>query len=155
MPPLFTKSLAERLNGVSKIGVVEAREGDSIWGGKILLAPGDYHMTLNNNGKVSLNQGPRLHGIRPSVDVTMKSAASIFGAKTLGVILTGMGSDGTDGASCIKAAGGEVIAEDESTSIVYGMPQSVAKAGYADKILPLYEIASELSVMCNANVEAG
>ena len=151
MPPLFTKSLAERLNQASKIGVAEAREGDSVWGGKILLAPGDFHMTLNNNGKVSLNQGPRLHGIRPSVDVTMKSAASIFRDSTLGIILTGMGSDGTDGAASIKAAGGKVIAEDESTCIVYGMPQSVARAGYADKILPLQEIAPELSVMCMPN----
>jgi two-component system chemotaxis response regulator CheB len=155
MPPLFTRSLAERLNQASKLRVAEAQEGDSIWGGKILLAPGDYHMTLSHNGKVSLNQGPRLHGIRPSVDVTMKSAASIFGALTLGIILTGMGSDGTEGAFHIKAAGGKVIAEDESTCVVYGMPQSVAKAGYVDKVLPLHEIASELSVICNADSEAG
>jgi two-component system chemotaxis response regulator CheB len=84
----------------------------------------------------------------------MKSAAAVFGSSTIGVILTGMGSDGTDGASCIKASGGIVIAEDESTCIVYGMPQSVVRAGFVDKILPLHEIASDLFALCNDSPEA-
>jgi two-component system, chemotaxis family, protein-glutamate methylesterase/glutaminase len=149
MPPIFTKSLAERLSQASKIKVTEAKDGDPITCGQALLAPGDFHMTISNYGKIALNQDPRIQGVRPSVDVTMKSAASIYGKSAIGVVLTGMGSDGTEGASRIKEAGGRIIVEDESTCAIYGMPQSVFKSGYADKKLPLPKIASELIQMCN------
>lgn len=155
MPPVFTKSLADRLNESSQIKVTEARDGDPIISNRALMAPGDYHMTVCDDGTVSLNQDSRILGVRPSVDVTMESAAVIYGASTIGIILTGMGSDGTLGASHIKAAGGKVIVQDESTCAIYGMPQSVVKAGLADKILPLNMIASELVQMCNENRRNG
>jgi len=148
MPPMFTRTLAERLDEASKINVMEAREGSVISKGTALLAPGDFHMTISKNGKIILNQEPTLHGVRPSVDITMKSAADIYGGSVLGVVLTGMGEDGTDGASYIKAHGGKILAQDESTSAVYGMPMSVAKSGCVDKILPLHKIAKEIAEAC-------
>lgn len=149
MPPQFTKSLAERLDSISRILVKEAQDGDSINPGVAFLAPGGYHMIVHKNGKVRLNQGPTECGVRPSVNVTMESVASVYGASTLGVVLTGMGSDGTRGSSLIKAAKGRVIVEDESTCTVYGMPGSVVEAGGADKVVPLPEIASEIVKICN------
>ncbi len=146
MPPVFTKSLADRLNQASQIDVTEAAAGDAIKPGQALLAPGGYHMTPVKGNRVILNQDPPVNGVRPSIDITMKAAVEIYGNIT-GVILTGMGSDGTAGAACIKAAGGKIIAEDESTCAVYGMPQSVAKAGLVDKVLPLPQIAPELIEM--------
>jgi two-component system chemotaxis response regulator CheB len=148
MPPMFTRTLAERLNDASKISVTEAREGSVINKGGVLLAPGDYHMTIGKKGKIILNQEPTLHGVRPAVDVTMKSAADAYGDSVLGVVLTGMGEDGTDGASYIKAHGGKIFAQDESTSAVYGMPMSVAKKGCVDKILPLHKIAKGITETC-------
>jgi len=151
MPALFTRSLAERLDEASQLQVAEAAEGDTIVGGKVLIAPGDYHMTVGEAGKIALDQGPRVHGVRPAVDVTMKSVAEAYGPAVTGVVLTGMGSDGTEGAGRIKAAGGTVIAESESTCAIYGMPQSVVKAGYADRSLPLSDIAAELVLVCDGN----
>ncbi len=157
MPPHFTKSLAERLNSTSRIEVKEAQDGDSINPALALLAPGGYHMIVDKNGKVRLHQGPTECGVRPSVNVTMESVVSVYGASTLGVVLTGMGCDGTRGSSLIKAAKGRVIVEDESTCAVYGMPGSVVEAGDADKIVPLPEIANEIVRICiekNANTVA-
>jgi len=144
MPPLFTKSLSERLNQASQIRVMEACEGSTIEPGQALMAPGSYHMTAVRGNRVTLNQDPPVHGVRPAIDVTMKSAVEVYHDNLLGVVLTGMGSDGAIGASQIKAAGGKVIVEDESTCAVYGMPQCIVKAGNADKILPIQQIAPEL-----------
>jgi two-component system chemotaxis response regulator CheB len=145
MPPIFTKSLAERLGHASHINVIEASDGSTIEPGKALLAPGSFHMVVQSGGtRVSLNQEPTVHGVRPAIDVTMNSAVKVYGDNLLGVILTGMGSDGTVGAAHIKEAGGKIIAEDESTCAVFGMPQVVIKAGYADKVLPVDKIAQEL-----------
>jgi two-component system chemotaxis response regulator CheB len=144
MPVGFTRSLAERLDGVSKLAVKEAAPGDTLEVGRCLLAPGGYHMTLDTNGQIALNQNPPVHGVRPSVDVTMNSVVQRFGALTVGVVLTGMGSDGTNGASLIHASGGHIIAEDESTCVVWGMPRSVAEAGAADVIAPLTEVAAAI-----------
>lgn len=148
MPPVFTRSLSERLNQASQIKVSEAQEGSRISRGQALLAPGDYHMVIGDGGRIILNQNPPVQGVRPSVDVTMRSVAEVYRGACVGVVLTGMGSDGTDGASRIKAAGGRILAQDEATSAIYGMPMSVARAGHADKILPLPEIAAEIVKVC-------
>jgi two-component system chemotaxis response regulator CheB len=148
MPPLFTKSLAQRLAQSSKIRVKEADADSVLMNGQVLLAPGDYHMVINEEKKINLIQSPPVQGVRPSVDVTMKSVAKVFKAATLGVILTGMGCDGTEGASHIKASGGTILAEDESTCAVYGMPMSVTKAGYTDRVVPLQSMAPLITRLC-------
>jgi two-component system chemotaxis response regulator CheB len=149
MPPVFTRSLAERLNSASQIEVKEAKSRDEMKAGQALIAPGDYHMTVTKSNRVSLNQEPPEQGVRPSVNVTMRSVAATYGPISFGVVLTGMGSDGTDGARRIKAAGGKIIVEDESTAAIYGMPKSIVDAGYADKMVPLHKIASEISEICS------
>ncbi len=148
MPPVFTKSLAERIAQVSTIEVMEAKDGSPLMRGQALIAPGDFHMLVSDKHTVALNQEPPNLGVRPSVDYTMRSAADIFGPSVLGVVLTGMGSDGTQGAASIKARGGKIFAQDESTSAVYGMPQSVVKAGCADKILPIQKMAQKIVDEC-------
>lgn len=148
LPPTFTKSMAERLDQVAQMGVEEAGEGSIASKGRILVAPGDFHMLIEDGGKIKLNQGPHVLGVRPAADVTMKSAAAKYGSSVIGVVLTGMGIDGTEGASYIKSAGGMVLAQDEATSAVYGMPMSVAKAGYADQVLPIYKIADAIVEAC-------
>jgi len=144
MPQGFTASLAERLNGLSEIRVVEARPGMSLEPGLAILAAGGHHMVLGTSGQVKFDDGPAECGVRPSVNVTMESVTKLKGKATLGVILTGMGSDGTRGAGLIKAAGGEVIAESAETSVIYGMPRSVAEAGHVDAVVPIGEIADEI-----------
>lgn len=150
MPPVFTKSLAERMNEASQIEVKEAQSGDELIKGQALVAPGDYHMTVTEHNCVSLNQEPAEQGVRPAVNVTMRSVAARYGASSLGIVLTGMGADGTEGARHIKAAGGKVIVEDQSTCAIYGMPKSIVDSGYADKIIPLHNIASEIVKICAA-----
>ena len=149
MPPGFTKSLARRLDYLSLIEVKEAEPGDVLRVGQALVAPGNYHLTLGLGNKIDLNQMPSKHGVRPAVDVTMESAASLYGYRCIGVVLTGMGSDGQEGASAIKKSGGKVIVQDESTSVVYGMPKSVVESGCADKIMPLPQIAPQIVGMCH------
>lgn len=148
MPPGFTKSLADRLNLQSMIRVREAREGDMVKPGVILIAPGDYHMVVKQqkqNGRtievIGLNRGEKVQGVRPSIDVLLNSVARIYGSDALGVILTGMGSDGSAGIRNLKRAGGKVIAEDESSCVVYGMPRAVIEQNLADYILPIDRIA--------------
>ncbi len=150
MPPGFTKSLAQRLDEISPLQVKEAASGDRVQPGLALLAPGNYHMTVSSGGYISLNQNPAQHGVRPSVDVTMESAAESYGPATIGVILTGMGADGTRGAALIKRSGGQVIAEDESTCVIYGMPRSAVEAKVVDFTAPLDRIASEISSLAGA-----
>jgi two-component system chemotaxis response regulator CheB len=142
MPVGFTRSLADRLDSISKIKVKEAEPGDKLEVGRALLAPGGFHMVFDRNGQVTLNQNPTVHGVRPAIDVTMASMVPLYGKSMLGVILTGMGSDGTTGCQLVHEAGGYIIAEDESTCIVWGMPRSVYEAGVADSVLPLTEIAA-------------
>jgi two-component system chemotaxis response regulator CheB len=149
MPPMFTKSLAERLQLSSKINVMEAQDGDEIKKGLALIAPGDHHMIVNSNGQIRLNQDPPVCGVRPSANITMKSGAEYYKDKTLGVVLTGMGSDGTDGALYIKELGGQVLVQNEASCAVYGMPSSVVNAGGADKILSLPEMTEEIIQACN------
>jgi two-component system chemotaxis response regulator CheB len=141
MPPGFTNSLANRLDQLSNLRVKEAVSGDALFNGFVYIARGGYHMVLDNAGVISLNQNPTVCGVRPSVDVTMDAAVNVFHNSILGVVLTGMGSDGTNGCKLIKLAGGKVIAEDQSTCVVWGMPKSVVDAKCADRVLPLPDIA--------------
>jgi two-component system chemotaxis response regulator CheB len=142
MPAGFTSSLARRLQDTSLLTVQEAADGDRLARGLALVAPGGYHLRFSGRRRVALDAGPPRNYIRPSLDVCLESAARYHGAATIGVVLTGMGHDGTEGARQIKAAGGRVVVEDESTSVVYGMPRSVVEAGLADRAVPLSEIAS-------------
>lgn len=147
MPPVFTKLLAERLAAKSSLVVVEGNTGDELGPGKIWIAPGNYHMALQkmpNGARIKLNQDPPENSCRPAVDVLFRSVAEIYGAATLGVVLTGMGQDGLRGSGYIREAGGQVLVQDEATSVVWGMPGFVARSGLADKELPLQQIGAEI-----------
>jgi two-component system, chemotaxis family, protein-glutamate methylesterase/glutaminase len=147
MPPLFTRLLAERLDKRCSLSIHEGAEGKVLLPGDVWIAPGDYHMKLAREGqtvRLTMNQQPPQNSCRPSVDVLFESVAELYGAHTLAVVLTGMGSDGVRGAQLIRSAGGQVLVQDEATSVVWGMPGQVAAAGLADNILPLDEIAPEL-----------
>lgn len=144
MPAGFTKSLAERLDQISAMHVKEAEPADRLLRGNALVAPGDYHMSIVHHGEIRLEKGPRMHGVRPAIDITMESVAKHFPRRCVGVVLTGMGHDGTTGAVAIKGAGGFVIAQDEATSVIYGMPRSVYDSGSADRVVPLERIADEI-----------
>jgi two-component system, chemotaxis family, protein-glutamate methylesterase/glutaminase len=148
MPAGFTKSLAKRLDQLAQLRVKEAEPGDLIRPGKALVAPGGYHLVVNSDDTVSLSSMPPKHGLRPAVDVTMEAAARAYGDGCIGVVLTGMGCDGRDGAVTISKSGGRVVVQDEATSVVYGMPRSVVESGRANKIVPLPEIAQQIVEMC-------
>jgi len=147
MPPGFTKSLAERLNSLSSVTVKEAEHNDVVRPGLVLIAPGDYHMLLEKEGGkvvVKLSQNPPIGGHRPAVDPLLESVARIFGSKAIGVILTGMGHDGTKGIQAIKRQNGQTIAEDQSTAVVFGMPKSAIEAGVVDRVAPITGITAEI-----------
>lgn len=147
MPPGFTKSLSDRLNSLCALTVKEAEMNDIVRPGLVLIAPGDYHLTLersNDKTLVKLNQDPPLGGHRPSVDPMMESVAKIYGSRAVGVILTGMGHDGSRGLKQIKTSQGFTIAEDQSTTVVFGMPKAAIELGIIDKVVPLPGIAAEI-----------
>ncbi len=147
MPPEFTSSLAERLDFESELRVKEAKEDDPIEPGQVLLAPGDFHMIVvkgKHKHFVGLNKDAEVHNVRPSISVTMLSAAPIYREKTIGVILTGMGADGVEGMAAIKHFGGKTVVEDKSTAVVNGMPKACVEKGVADKAVPLHHIAEEI-----------
>ena len=147
MPPLFTRLLAERLNSQSQVPVREAEAGKTMTPGQVWIAPGNYHMTVVRKGmgvSLQLNQDPPENSCRPAVDVLFRSVAQSYGPNVLGVVMTGMGSDGARGAAHIREAGGEILVQDEASSVVWGMPGAVVEAGTADKICPLTEISSEI-----------
>ena len=147
MPPIFTKLLAERLSAKSAIEVHEGAAGEDLAAASAWIAPGDYHMVLEKLGtrsRIDLNREPPENSCRPSVDVLFRTVARSYGASVLGVILTGMGQDGVRGCEHIREAGGQIIAQDEATSVVWGMPGFVARAGLADQVLPLERIAGEI-----------
>jgi len=147
MPPGFTKSLSERLNSLSSLTVKEAEHNDVVRPGLVLIAPGNYHMTIeheNNKKIIKLNQNPPIGGHRPAVDPMMESVARAYGQRAVGVILTGMGHDGAKGVQAIKQRHGYTIAEDQSTAVVYGMPKSAIELGVVDKVAPLSAIAAEI-----------
>jgi two-component system chemotaxis response regulator CheB len=148
MPPGFTKTLAERLDSITPLAVVEATEGTRLEPGKIVLAPGDYHLEISSADRVVLSQGPTECGVRPAINVTLESVVQRHGDQVVAAILTGMGSDGTRGSRLVKQAGGYVVAQDEATSTVYGMARSVAEAGLVDEVRPLNKIAEALVAQC-------
>jgi len=144
MPANFTTSFAERLNELSAMTIKEARDGDSLVNGTALIAPGNYHMLLNRSGAryyVQVKKGPLVHHQRPAVDVLFHSVAACAGGNAVGVILTGMGSDGALGLLKMKEAGARTMAQDEKSCIVFGMPKEAIKLGAAEKVLPLGNIA--------------
>lgn len=144
MPPGFTKSMAERLDTISPLHVVEAEEGSRLAAGTVLIAPGGTHLTFDLAQSVHLNMDPPECGVRPSVNVTLEAAAKVFGGRVISAILTGMGVDGTRGAGLVRAANGVVITEDESTCVVYGMPRSVVESGHSTESRPLHGIADAI-----------
>jgi len=147
MPANFTAAFAERLNGLCKISVREARNDDSVTPGTALIAPGNYHMILRRSGAryyVEVKTGPMVHHQRPAVDILFKSTAKYAGANAVGVIMTGMGADGAEGLMEMKRLGAATIAQDEKSCVVFGMPKEAIKLGAVDKVLPLDQIASEI-----------
>jgi len=147
MPAEFTTAFAERLNGLCQITVKEARNNNSVNPGTALIAPGNYHMVFRRSGAryyVEIKNGPMVHHQRPAVDVLFKSTAQSAGPNSIGVILTGMGSDGAEGLLDMKQAGARTIAQDERSCVVFGMPNQAIKLGAADKVVPLDQVAREI-----------
>jgi two-component system, chemotaxis family, protein-glutamate methylesterase/glutaminase len=147
MPALFTRLLAERLNKQTTIAVHEGETGKKLEPGHAWIAPGNYHMTLERHGievQLQLNQEAPENSCRPAVDPLFRSAATVFGPNVLAVVLTGMGSDGVQGAQRIRERGGQVLIQDEESSVVWGMPGQVAAAGLADATYPLSQMAGEI-----------
>ena len=158
MPPMFTRLLAERLDRQTSVRIHEGAEGEILKPGEAWIAPGDFHMRLvreGNTARLTMNQEPPQNSCRPSVDVLFESAAQEYGANVLGVVLTGMGCDGLRGAQCIREAGGQVVVQDESSSVVWGMPGAVATAGLANGVFPLTELAKEIEQRANWNRLSG
>jgi two-component system chemotaxis response regulator CheB len=141
MPAGFTASLASRLDAASPLTVTEAAGGELLVPGTALLAPGGSHLRLEAGRNARLSDEAPVGGLKPRADFTIADAAKIYGSRLLLVVLTGMGRDGLEGAKAVKAAGGRVLVEAESTCTVYGMPRAVAEAGLADEVLPLEELA--------------
>ena len=148
MPPTFTAVLAEHLARIGKCPVREASDGEEIKSGNVYLAPGGKHMKVarrDGTAVIAIEDGPLVNFCKPAVDPMFASAAEVWGNKTLALVLTGMGSDGLAGAKAIVAAGGHVFAQDEATSVVWGMPGQVTNAGLCSAVLPLPEIAGKLT----------
>lgn len=145
MPPVFTTQFAARLDRLCALRVVEAEDGVLLAPGTVHIAPGDFHLTAVASGagvRTRLTQEAPENFCRPAVDVLFRSAVTAYDGAVLSVVLTGMGHDGRAGAGLVRAAGGRVVAQDQATSVVWGMPGAVASAGYADEVLPLPEVAS-------------
>lgn len=149
MPPKFTKSLAERLNGMSNFEVKEAENQEVVKKGCVYIAPGGYHMTFRHSAGsdivIDISETPSNTLHRPSVDVMLSSVVDVYGKYALGIIMTGMGKDGFEAVKKLKAAGGYCIAQDEESCVVYGMPKAVVEGGLADMILPLEKIPETLN----------
>jgi len=158
MPPIFTKLLAERLAAKSQIRVEEGRPGERLEPGLAWVAPGDFHMAVERKAsgvQLVTHRQPPENSCRPAVDVLFRSVAEVYGARSLGVVMTGMGQDGLRGSERIREAGGRVLAQDEATSVVWGMPGFVAHAGLAEKVLPLNQIAAEIVLRVSESRAAG
>ncbi|MEP3072064.1 chemotaxis response regulator protein-glutamate methylesterase [Maricaulis sp.] len=147
MPALFTKILAEHLSKASSLRCKEAEDGERLVAGSLYIAPGDFHLTVRKDAAgfyAVLDQTPPINFCRPAVDPLFQSVTEVTGGKALGIILTGMGHDGREGSRILRSAGGTILAQDEATSVVWGMPGAVAAAGLADEILPLNRIGSSI-----------
>ncbi|WP_116452011.1 protein-glutamate methylesterase/protein-glutamine glutaminase [Blastococcus litoris] len=148
MPPVFTRQFAQRLDRLCPLRVVEASDGTPLVPGTVHLAPGDHHLVVRGGARglhTGLNQGPPENFCRPAVDPLFRSAVTAFDGAVLAVVLTGMGSDGRNGAGEIRAAGGTVLVQDQHTSVVWGMPGAISQAGYADEVLSLDRIPEAIS----------
>ncbi|HWH52022.1 MAG TPA: chemotaxis response regulator protein-glutamate methylesterase [Gemmatimonadaceae bacterium] len=153
MPPGFTKSLAQRLDLVSPIRVDEAQDGEAVMHGRVYVAPGGWHMTVRDDGggpTIALEQSPSVWGVRPAADLLFRSAAELFGASTVAVVLTGMGRDGADGARAVRVAGGRAIIQDRETATIFGMPQAALSLAGADRVAPLGEISAAITELVDA-----
>jgi two-component system chemotaxis response regulator CheB len=158
MPPMFTRLLAERLSAQSALRVQEGKAGSPLQAGHAWIAPGNYHMIVTREGnqvRLGLNQDPPENSCRPAADVLFRSVVRAYGPATLAVMLTGMGQDGLRGCEAIREAGGQVLAQDEATSVVWGMPGAVARAGLADRVLPLAVIGEEIVRRVRADKATG
>jgi two-component system chemotaxis response regulator CheB len=147
MPADFTARLAERLHEKSRLRVREGSAGEPVGAAQAWVAPGGHHLLLRREGKavrLALNQDPPVNSCRPSVDVLFRSAAEVYGPGVLAVVLTGMGEDGLRGCECVRSAGGQVLVQDEASSVVWSMPGAVAGAGLADQVLPLKQLGAEV-----------
>jgi two-component system chemotaxis response regulator CheB len=147
MPPLFTRLLAERLHSTCRMPVAEASQGAPVEAGKILIAPGDFHLKVASNGNgvcVALDQSPPQNSCRPAVDALFTSIGEVYGGAVVAAVLTGMGQDGLRGVTILKAQGATVLAQDEASSVVWGMPGAVVNAGLADRVLPLDQVVPEI-----------
>lgn len=151
MPPKFTTFLAERLSQVGGIRCFEPTDGHPVMPGEVYLAPGDFHMVVQKERQgvvIRLNQAPAENFCRPSVEPMLRSLVQVYGEHILMVMLTGMGRDGCEGAKQLVAAGGRLLAQDEATSVVWGMPGAVAQAGICEAVLPLNELAPRVIQIC-------
>ena len=147
MPPLFTRLLAERLNSACKMPMGEACQGEAVVAGRILIAPGGFHMKVAMSGgkiHVLLDQSPPQNFCRPAVDALFCSIAEVYGGAVVAAVLTGMGQDGLRGSEILKAHGAAILAQDQESSVVWGMPGAVANAGLADRVVPLTQCAQEI-----------
>jgi two-component system chemotaxis response regulator CheB len=147
MPAHFTASFAQRLNGLCAMEVKEAADGDGVYPGRVLLAPGGMHMLLRRSGAryhVEVKDGPEVFHQRPSVEVLFNSVAKYAGANAVGAILTGMGADGARGLLAMRTAGAKTLAQDQRTSVVFGMPMEAIKCGAAQSVVPLHEVTSTM-----------
>lgn len=153
MPPGFTNSFAKRLDSLCNIAVKEAEDGERILPGHVYIAPGDYHLRLSRSGAnyvAQLDSGSRVNRHRPSVDALFYSVAEQAGRNAIGVILTGMGKDGAVGLQAMRTAGAATIAQDENSSLVYGMPREAAAIGAATEVLPLADVAARMLALASA-----
>jgi len=150
MPAGFTASLAQRLDACGELEVAEAAANDMICDDRILVAPGDHHLISSVSGRVQLIRLPPVNGVRPAADVTLQSLAPVWRERMLTVVLTGMGSDGTEGARSVRKHGGTVFAQDEATATIYGMPAAVTQAGLVHEVLPLGRVAGAICAWASA-----
>jgi len=145
MPAMFTRLLAERLDRFSEISVKEAQEGDRLQSGQCYIAPGGQHLEVLPGETLRLTHDPPIGGLRPCADITFHSVASVYGARALGVVLTGMGHDGTDGCAALRERGSHILAESKESALIYGMPKSVSDAGLADRSVPIERMAQAIT----------
>jgi two-component system chemotaxis response regulator CheB len=137
MPGSFTSQFSKQLGEAAQILVKEAEAGEIVVPGQIYVCPGSHHLKITSNGRIALDNGPRISGYRPCADLARESAAAFYGAMTVAVVLTGMGNDGAKGVQAVKAAGGTVLAQDEATAVIFGMPQEAIKTGAVDQVLAI------------------
>jgi two-component system chemotaxis response regulator CheB len=153
MPAGFTKSLAQRLDTVSPVRIDEAEHGEPVVHGRAYVAPGGFHMTVRDDGAgpvIALDTSPSIWGVRPAADLLFRSAAELFGASTVAVVLTGMGRDGAEGTRAIREAGGRAVIQDRETATIFGMPQAALHHAGADRVVPLTDVGASIAEFVEA-----